>query len=134
VCVWESNYRHLAIDTTPSTGRMTSVDGCLFPRQKDSARDHEVDTGGGFSYFVIEETNSFALMKHSSVADSGWASVRIPDFRTTAPAALQEVNNLLKMEFRLSRDPTTSGFAGTYPTGDVNDVIGPFHEVNKTSS
>jgi hypothetical protein len=47
---------------------------------------------------------------------------------STPRASVQEANNALWMQVQVDLNPTITGFAGHYPTGDREDIIDPIEE------
>lgn len=54
----------------------------------------------------------------------------VPSFDSPR-APLHAVSNALKMQIAVNIDPTITGFAGSYPTGDIGDQVGPIQENGK---
>jgi len=45
---------------------------------------------------------------------------------------LQTMSVAIENKLKLELDPEIQGFAGSFPTGDRDDLVGPFHEAGRT--
>jgi len=47
-------------------------------------------------------------------------------------ASVQEISEALRMQLVVDLNPQVTGFAGSYPAGDLKDKVGPISEYNRT--
>jgi hypothetical protein len=77
---------------------------------------------------VVEISNPTHLPKARSTFET-----KIERFRMRR-GPVQEISNGLRMQLAAQVDPSVKGFAGSYRTGDLEDIVGPFDERDKAVS
>lgn len=83
-------------------------------------------------YEFRESSSGVTLVgKLSSIVPSPLLNQVVPTFETQR-APLNAISNALQMQFAVTVDPTITGFAGSYSSGDTTDQVGPFRESGKT--
>jgi hypothetical protein len=77
------------------------------------------------------ESAGVVLVRRKGSRPWSWLDFVLPSFQS-GRAPLQAVNNLLYMTLVSEAEPAAQGFAGSFRSGDLEDLVGPFSARDKT--
>jgi hypothetical protein len=81
-------------------------------------------------YTIAENRGVIQIRRAMEKGITTYLDVNLPSFQMRV-GPVQEISNGLRMALASELDPTITGFAGNYRTGDAANVVGPFAEKNK---
>jgi hypothetical protein len=81
--------------------------------------------------YSFREELGVVLIRNLRAPEKTWLDFKISTFRCTR-SSVQAVNNLLWMTVATQINPKIGGFAGSYPSGDLSNLTGPFNEHGRT--
>lgn len=86
---------------------------------------------GSTTEYNVSASDGVILIRKKGVKPPAWLDHRLPQFEIPR-MSLMWAQTRLWMELERQLNPSDGGFAGNGPPGDPADLVGPFHEREKT--